>query len=306
MPTIPLPAPGLLAFVAFDAFRQSDFVGRAIVVILVAVSVVTGGIILSMFGELKRIAGFNQRFLDFYRRKNHPLAGALDGRLANNCPMMRIYNESAKLLIASLERSGMPRDAIARWTAQQKDAPSTVRLPDAELAAARGAAERIFAEEQTKLESRTPMLSVATSIAPSLGLFGTVWGVMVAFMAMGTGGSSMISSVAPGISGALLTTVVGLVVAVPASIFYNIIVAKIQKVSVDTENFLEEFMSDVSRIHSGAAMAPADAAPAAPAQPQVAIPSIIFQTAPAPYPAQPAPPVQSPAPLPLPNDEGAL
>ena len=91
------------------------------------------------------------------------------------------------------------------------------------------------------------LLATAVTGAPFLGLLGTVWGVMDAFKAMAVTGSVMLSEVAPGISGALLTTVVGLLVALPSLIGYNLLSSEIRRMSVAMENFSDELVKDLER-----------------------------------------------------------
>ena len=95
------------------------------------------------------------------------------------------------------------------------------------------------------------LISIASAVttAPFLGLLGTVWGVMDSFGGMGVTGSAMLSAVAPGISGALLTTVVGLLVALPSAICYNLLSDQIRRLSVEMDNFVQEFMSDIERLY---------------------------------------------------------
>jgi len=85
------------------------------------------------------------------------------------------------------------------------------------------------------------------STGPFLGLLGTVWGVMEAFGAMANSGSALLSAVAPGIAGALLTTVVGLLVALPSSIGYNMLTTRIRRLAVQMDNFSQEFAADVQK-----------------------------------------------------------
>jgi biopolymer transport protein ExbB/TolQ len=87
------------------------------------------------------------------------------------------------------------------------------------------------------------------SASPFLGLLGTVWGVMEAFGGMAASGSAMLSAVAPGISGALLTTVVGLLVALPSAIGYNLLTNKIRRISVQMDNFAQEFISETQNAY---------------------------------------------------------
>ena len=89
----------------------------------------------------------------------------------------------------------------------------------------------------------------AVSTCPFLGLLGTVWGVMDAFGGMAVSGAATLSAVAPGISGALLTTIVGLLVAIPSAIGYNVLTNRIRKLHVQMDNFAQEFMSAVQRAY---------------------------------------------------------
>ena len=81
------------------------------------------------------------------------------------------------------------------------------------------------------------------TIAPMMGLFGTVWGVMVSFEGMGKQGMANLSAVAPGIASALLTTVVGLLVAIPTAVGSNFLANRIQFLCVQLENFPDKFAS---------------------------------------------------------------
>jgi biopolymer transport protein ExbB/TolQ len=144
-----------------------------------------------------------------------------------------------------LRREGVTDDEIREW----RTGETGYRLRDSELSAIRGKAERLLAEQQLHVESRFSHIATVSTAAPLLGLFGTVWGVMVAFMMMAGSGSAMLSAVAPGISGALLTTVTGLLVALPSTIGYNILVDRARAMTVELENFVDEYMADVIRIH---------------------------------------------------------
>jgi biopolymer transport protein TolQ len=93
------------------------------------------------------------------------------------------------------------------------------------------------------------LLATAVSSAPFLGLLGTVWGVMDAFGGMAVKGSATLSAVAPGISAALLTTVVGLLVALPSAIGYNLLTNQIRRLTVQMDNFAQEFDSAVRRAY---------------------------------------------------------
>ena len=90
--------------------------------------------------------------------------------------------------------------------------------------------------ELAKFEHRLPLLATAGSVCPFLGLFGTVWGVMTAFLDISTRGSTSIVVVAPGIAEALITTIAGLAVAIPAVVSYNYFVQRSRRLGLDLED----------------------------------------------------------------------
>lgn len=105
-------------------------------------------------------------------------------------------------------------------------------------------------KEMLQLEKNLVFLATTASVSPFFGLFGTVWGVMSAFLAVGYTGSADISVVAPGIAEALITTVVGLGAAIPALIAYNYFVNKLKRLSSELEifysNLIEAFVKKES------------------------------------------------------------
>ena len=229
------------------AFAQTDVIGKGIIILLGAMSVFVWEVMLTKRAQIKSMRFLNKEFLKLYRSMPHPAFAQLgERRLAARSPMMQIYITATEELLASLRRDGVTDDEIREW---RKEDTTGYRLRDAELSAIRGKAERLLAEQQLIIEARFSHIAVIVTAAPLLGLFGTVWGVMMAFMLMAGSDTSMLSAVAPGISGALLTTVAGLVVAIPATIGYNILVDRARAMTVALENFVDEYMSDVIRIH---------------------------------------------------------
>ena len=97
------------------------------------------------------------------------------------------------------------------------------------------------------IEDQMSWLGTVYTTAPMMGLFGTVWGVMAAFHGMGQHGTPNIAAVAPGISSAMLTTVVGLLVAIPSAIGCNKLNEKIRFLGIQMENFPEEFATKLQQ-----------------------------------------------------------
>jgi biopolymer transport protein ExbB/TolQ len=99
------------------------------------------------------------------------------------------------------------------------------------------------AQEALKLESGLILLAIAVSGAPFLGLLGTVWGVMSTFTAIAQMGKADLTTMAPGVSAALITTVAGLLVAIPSMFGYNWLVHTLRVLTVELDNFSQELVS---------------------------------------------------------------
>jgi biopolymer transport protein TolQ len=102
-------------------------------------------------------------------------------------------------------------------------------------------------KEQTRLESAVPFLATTGSAAPFIGLFGTVWGIMNSFRAIGAMKTASVANVAPGIAEALIATAIGLVAAIPAVMAYNYFQRKIRVLSSEMETFSKDFLNIVRR-----------------------------------------------------------
>jgi biopolymer transport protein TolQ len=102
-------------------------------------------------------------------------------------------------------------------------------------------------EEMKRLSSSLSFLATCANAAPFIGLFGTVWGIMHAFHSIGLSQSAALATVAPGISEALVTTAIGLVVAIPATIAYNYLLAMLGEVETELVNFAGAFLNRVER-----------------------------------------------------------
>jgi biopolymer transport protein TolQ len=108
-----------------------------------------------------------------------------------------------------------------------------------------------LARESDRLENQLGILATIGSVSPYVGLFGTVWGIMHSFIALGSVQQATLSQVAPGISEALIATAMGLFVAIPASIAYNMFVASSEKLLNRYDNFAEEFAGIIARQLNG-------------------------------------------------------
>ena len=140
-----------------------------------------------------------------------------------------------------------PALTSALAAAESRCASTQERLTALQIDAIRKVAECAAADQILLLEDQMAWLGSAYTVAPMLGLFGTVWGVMTAFEAMGQQDGADITAVAPGIASALLTTVVGLIVAIPSAIGNNKLNEKIRFLGIQMENFAEKFATSLQQ-----------------------------------------------------------
>jgi biopolymer transport protein ExbB/TolQ len=106
--------------------------------------------------------------------------------------------------------------------------------------------EHILDEEELRIEHGMGVIATVVALAPMLGLLGTVWGVLDAFADMGAAGSATIATMAPAISSALVTTVVGLLIAIPGVCAYNRLNATVRGLTADMEGFADDLVGRIA------------------------------------------------------------
>jgi biopolymer transport protein TolQ len=144
-------------------------------------------------------------------------------------------------------RQGVNFFSELRPGALREGAPPIQGLSLTQLEALRLVLEKEEAEERDELAHGLGWLATIGSVSPLMGLMGTVIGIMNAFLGITSAGSSNIMAVAPGVAEALITTVAGLAVAIPAVIAYNHFVAQLNLVSGELEGFSSEFIGTLAR-----------------------------------------------------------
>ena len=226
----------------YYAYLHSDNVGRAIVLLLIAFSIVTWSVMVDKWLSLSKDCKASKKlFYIISDNDNKSLSSKAFNDSANALPgsVANVYFAGVDKLLEFYEK-GYLRDNPGLGGHTQIH--PTI-LCEAEYDAIEAALETQVSEEIKKLESKIGLLATFVSLSPFLGLFGTVWGVMMAFCGVAIAGKSDFTALAPGVAGALLTTVAGLVVAVPSLVGYNFINGKIKEVTVIMDNFVGEFMA---------------------------------------------------------------
>lgn len=227
------------------AFVDSDMVGQLIVIAQILMSISSWGMMLGKKLKLDEVRMRSAHFVDAFVKKNDPLEIFVDhaDKLyeLTDAPMGKVYVRSCERLASLVSIEQRQRMSI--------DPTYSLSLTRKQMDLVESVCAHTVEEECVNLGgSGMTWIAIFTSSAPLMGLFGTVWGVMGAFQAMAACGSADIAELAPGISSALLTTVVGLVVAIPSTIGYNLLQGRLESASVDLEGFGEDLLGKL-RLH---------------------------------------------------------
>ncbi|MDP8245027.1 MAG: MotA/TolQ/ExbB proton channel family protein [Candidatus Hinthialibacter antarcticus] len=218
-----------------DALQQiasSSILGLAIYVVLIVLSIYTWALIIKkvidLRSEKRSAAKFRKRFSEL---EGNIVALSQEGILPSNSP--------ARLFVSAYEE-------LRLWATLDRDRNCIVSERPV-INALERTLDRSIELEKEYWERGTTTLATIASAAPLLGLLGTVWGIFISFNEMGEMATASISTVAPGISEALLTTVVGLLVAIPAVFAYNGIVRAVRVIETQLESFAYEIINRFDR-----------------------------------------------------------
>jgi biopolymer transport protein TolQ len=143
--------------------------------------------------------------------------------------------------------AGLESLFVAGFKEYSRLSKSSGKQPEAVMDGTTRAMRVSLSREIEKLENHLPLLATIGSTSPYIGLFGTVWGIMNSFIAIGTVQNATLAMVAPGIAEALIATAMGLFAAIPAVIGYNRFTTQVDKLETAYVNFMEEFSNILHR-----------------------------------------------------------
>src|SRR6201996_5652807 len=209
---------------------------KVIIFCLVILSVIAWFVMISKNIQMRQAKKLNQFFTAEFRSQKGVL-DVFDRRIqAEACPLFKVYQAGSIELDARLKNPDGGRKRL-------------VSIKGIEHV--KRTMENAVAQESLKLESGLILLAIAVSGAPFLGLLGTVWGVMSTFGHIAQQGSASLAAMAPGVAAALITTVAGLLVAIPSMFGYNWLVHNLRVLTVELDNFAQELISKMETEYLG-------------------------------------------------------
>jgi biopolymer transport protein TolQ len=209
----------------WELIKSAHIVPQAVMVILAVFSLLSWAVIFSKWNVFRQAQAANKSFLRAFRKAKGLESVAVASEQFRASPLISVFDFG----YSEVNRQIKTRGALTNKTALERNLQLGI------------------SEEVTKLERNMNLLATTAAVSPFIGLFGTVWGIIDSFSALGTAGAASLRAVAPGISEALVTTALGLVAAIPAAIFYNIFGSRIREFGARMEDFSLEFLNLTER-----------------------------------------------------------
>ena len=214
----------------WQLLTNTGLVARIVLLILLAFSILSWAIIFQKYRSFRAARRESEEFLKVFRQSKKLSEIRAFCRTLKESPLPEVFQAGYREIESQAvvaENPGKPR----------------IRS----LEAVRRALQMGASGEMSRMEQWVTWLATTGNVAPFVGLFGTVWGIIDAFHGMGTAGTASLRSVAPGISEALITTAAGLFAAIPAVIAYNIFLQRIREFGNQMDDFSLEFLNMTER-----------------------------------------------------------
>lgn len=224
----PLFASGAMQF----AFEKATLEGKITICALIIVSLFSWTVIITKIRQLYRARKMGKKFFAAYRTSRDPLELGRKGEEFDGAPAYELYITGAEEVDYHLKNNPV-------------EVKGQRKISHAGFDSVRVAMERAAGEQAMSLEKGMIVLSTAVAGGPFIGLLGTVWGVMETFAGVAKANSASLTAMAPGVAGALIATVIGLLVAIPAMFGYNFMVTTIRAITQELDGFASEYATQI-------------------------------------------------------------
>jgi biopolymer transport protein TolQ len=234
--------PGIGDHSLFAIIMGAGWVVKGVMIMLLVFSVACWGIILTKAITLSRASKHTQLFFDAFRESRKFSILYSEAKQLTFSPLAQVF----KAGYAELNRLSRAQSSHAKSPVDGSQEPEYERTGMDNIIRS---LQQAITAERTRLERGVNFLATTGSAAPFIGLFGTVWGIMEAFRNIGVKQSASLAVVAPGIAEALIATAAGLAAAIPAVIFYNYFLNRINTISTEMDNFSAELVNIIERVY---------------------------------------------------------
>lgn len=235
------------------AFEKATLEGKLTITLLAIVSLVSWTVMITKFRQLIRASKMAKKFFEAYRATRDPQELFRGNKEFDGSPAYEVYFAGGEELAYHLKNNPVQ---VTRITSTNSSSVSgaetnflaraiTTKISSSSFDSVKVALERSVSAESLSLEKGMIVLSTAVSGGPFIGLLGTVWGVMETFSGIAKANNASLTVMAPGVAGALIATVIGLLVAIPAMFAYNFMVTSIRSITQELDNFATEYATAI-------------------------------------------------------------
>ena len=235
--------PSTSATALLEIIANTSTISKVVLVILAIFSVRSLGITLHKWWTFRRVQKQSESFLEVFRRSSKFSEVQAVCESLKDSPLVGLFQAGYAELTAQLRQQTPPPDQAAGANPR----PPAVRPTLKSLAGVDRALMRASVVEVNKLEKHIGFLATTAAITPFIGLFGTVVGIMIAFQDIAQTGSTNLGVVSRPIADALVATACGLVAAIPAVYFYNMLTQRVKIFASEMDDFAMEFLNIAER-----------------------------------------------------------
>ena len=250
--------PMFAANAAVYAIQNATTEGKITVLVLLILSLFSWTIIITKFRQLMIARKATKKFFAAYNSTRDPLDIQRKGEEFDGAPAYQLYIRGADELAYQLKNNPVQVQAIAKFIppngGEHTNTDYLARSAETKVSMASFEAVKVILEEASggeamALEKGMIVLSTAVAGGPFIGLLGTVWGVMSTFAGIAESRAATLTAMAPGVAAALVATVTGLLVAIPAMFAYNFMVTTIRAITQELDGFASRYANQIEHVY---------------------------------------------------------
>ena len=226
----------ILANAAVYAIENATTEGKITVLVLLVLSLFSWTIIITKFRQLSIARKATKKFMAAYSSTRDPLDIKKKGEDFDGAPAYALYERGAEELAFQLDKNPVTVKGERRISLSSYEAVKVVL-------------EEAASAQAMSLEKGMIVLSTAVAGGPFIGLLGTVWGVMSTFAGIAASNSASLTAMAPGVAAALVATVTGLLVAIPAMFAYNFMVTTVRAITQELDGFASRYANQIEHAY---------------------------------------------------------
>jgi biopolymer transport protein ExbB/TolQ len=245
----------ILANAAVYAIENATTEGKITVIVLLVLSLFSWTIIITKFRQLTIARKATKKFMAAYTSTRDPLDIQKRGEEFDGAPAFALYGRGAEEVLYHLKNNPVDLKgaaAVASTGEGNTDhlaKANTTKISSASYEAVKVVLEEAASAQAMSLEKGMIVLSTAVAGGPFIGLLGTVWGVMSTFAGIAASNSASLTAMAPGVAAALVATVTGLLVAIPAMFAYNFMVTTVRAITQELDGFASRYANQIEHAY---------------------------------------------------------